>query len=198
MKQNMTLKPSQLRMKRRIKDLLKRIAKHRHVCAEKNYGHDIHDEDAVGDGDNENAIVIDESEPLDDETRLETVGEELSDGESSESDEENISNISEIYGDDDESKKAVDDTSDIETEDPEANDEMSISDTGETSLDDEIIENMVTNVDEEDVDTIVKDSSQLDFHGLSMISRFNLYKEILQTKKSIDFGDVSNLGLSTT
>lgn len=199
MKQNVTLKPSQLRTKRKIKDLLKKIAKHRHTCTEKNYGQEIHDRDDDGDASEDPSIMIEDADPIEDETIPETVIEEDSNEIEDDSDEENMSNISNIIYDEDEESKPNEDTSDGDgdTDDPvtDVDDEASVSETGETSLDDEIIENMVANVDEEEVEESVKDSDRIDFKGMSMHARFDLYKEILQRTKSIDFGDISNLGL---
>lgn len=207
LKQNVSLRSSQLRIRKKIKDLLKKISKHRHVTPDKNYGQDLKDDDGGGLPADDSISIVDENiESVGDNDEEPYAFNEYEYGDESrehseDGDNDDDDNVTEDMVDHDDDSKTADETEELDTDD------------GDTSVrDSDDATEADTSVDEEALDVIVDASlaetenmtaddqsnaseNKLDFKTLSMTERFNLYKGILQTEKNIDFGDISELGL---
>ena len=108
MKAQLTLSESQLRIRTKVKDCIKKLSKHKHVYVEKNYGQDIEDKD-----DDEN-IPDDDTEEAD--IDIEGIVDEEDDNSESEENEEDeivdenddILSVTENEDEDDDTKTDVD------------------------------------------------------------------------------------------
>jgi len=213
MKQNVSLRPSQLRIKKKIKDLLKKISKHKHVCPDKNYGQDIKDDnggDGVGDDvavdEAAESVVGENDEPY--EFGFDEYGDDHASGDNDTYAGENddVDNLTEDAFDnidEDESKLAEDTDGDVDTDDASVRDPDDTTEV-DTSVDDEAaLEDIEASIEDASLKTPSVHHSEtsdarLDFKGMSMTERFTVYKRILETERNMDFGDISHLGLDGT
>lgn len=185
MKQTMTLRPSQVKIKKKIRDLMKKIAKHKRVSIDKTYGQEIdigieEDDGNVADiSDDE----MDEGEDLqiediktDDPSEYSVAGEN--------DDMDNLSAVMFDATDDDESKPGTDNDTDTEdrTDAESQNDGDDVTEY-ESMVDDELTSH--ENPADEDV---------LQFSNITMSERYATYSDLLRRTKAMDFGRLSELG----
>lgn len=187
MKQNITYKPSQLRIKRKMKDLLKKIAKHKHACPEKNYGQELNDrEDELGDIDSGTIVIednLESGEAIEEQTIMEDDDEENGDEDDK----------TDIVSDEDDIELSEDNDDEVDTD--HTDDASSVpEDTDDcTDVDDEILENMMESEITSSLNEV--DHTRLNFQNTTMKERFMLYKGLLECNKKMDFGNIDDLGL---
>jgi hypothetical protein len=201
LKQQVSLRSSQLRIRKKIKHLLKKINRCSHTVAGKNYGHlqttDVDDD----------TLSIAEQIKTDDDDDDEAYEAAINDDVQSEYTNHKEPDESEIIERDDQDDMLEDDENDESGLDEYGNrdDVLSVVPESEGATDYE------ASVDEEesgdgaavhDSNPVVHDvkngnSDRLGFKSTSSLSRrFILYKDLLQCTKKIDFGDISELGLN--
>jgi len=200
MKQSITLKPSQLKIKRKIKDLLKKIAKHKHACPEKNYGQELNDREddggGIGTDVEDDAIVIEDN--MEGETNLDISDDDNIDDKTENESEfagenDDIDNLSATIFDEteDDESKLIDDT-DTEEQTDDATSVFDEIDDG-TDVDEELLENMV----ESEMNTFPStevDNTRLNFKNTTMKERYIIYKGLLESNKKMEFGNLDDLG----
>jgi len=183
----LSLRPSQLRIRKKIKDLTKSILRHRHVCAEKDYGQDLTDRD---DDVNEYCTSLEDNvEEMDAVTNDET----KSDFADEDDDTEVLSAA--IFETADGDNKLVDlegeDTEDQHTDDASFKDETDDAVTEVDTIDDDAIDHLVDEIHVDDVHRL----SRLRFDDASLQNRFVHYKKLLETHHAIDFGESNDDGI---
>ena len=195
-KQVINLTSVQQRIRRKVKDMYKKISKHRHVYVEKNYEQELADrDDDAGDAPDEDVDAMSTTEDVEEENPLEEpeLDETLRNGEEEEAmiDETTVDDRTEKSEDDDDDEKTVysnaDDTSD--GEDDERDDETDPDGVTEDTM-------MTTTLDDEIVDTFTnngENDARINFGDSTMSDRILYYKTLLETQCSLDFGDISEL-----
>jgi hypothetical protein len=188
--------PLQQRIKRKIKDLSKKISKHRHVYVERSYEQeladreddddDVHDEDSLSATDEVQEIIEEEPDIMDE--TVQNDGDEVLSNLDDNPDED----TEKTEDDDDDKKTDVADSEDGEDEDredisetdPECFTEESNMHVGIGFLNEDIVESFANNMEND---------AKIDFGNNTMYERFIFYKTILKNTLSIDFGDISEL-----
>lgn len=198
MKQNVTLHSSQLRIRRKTKDLLKKIAKHKHACVEKSYGRELTDrEDDSGASPEDDVIAIDENADstgmMEDDDEIKSV-EEMTEFAGENDDVDNLSAVMFEQTEDDDSKAA--DEIDVDTDTEEQTDDVSQDETEETMASFDQMDNLsdAANLDKDD-ESETEDATRFNFHDTSMRERYLVYKEILLNSKGMEFGCISEIVL---
>lgn len=191
-----TVQPTQVRMKKKIRDALKKILKHKHVYVEKDYGHDVNIE-----GDNDDGYVDEDNGTVgDEEGDIGTVDNEIVDKDDDDDDEDDnkneVSKLSSVSpgkykNDENDIDVNPDEQTDIDTDgETDALDDASVNDPdiGFDDVSTNIVE-LNTHLQES---KIMENEDKINFSIDGMKERFNHFQKILSTTK---FGTLDNLGM---
>jgi hypothetical protein len=187
-KKVMILPPTQVRIKKKLRECIKKISKHKRVATEKEDTRNV-EVDVEGDGDvddtQEAADAGGEEEPSE-EAPEELISENVDDDDAQNDEEPSeLDNETDYLGEDeereeDEDEKETDDDDDVTTADQKT-DETSAEGEDDVEGDDEIEETGLTDT-----------HTRLNLLDGSTIERFLYYQQLMN---NIDFGDCSSLGL---
>lgn len=183
------LQPSQERIRKNLKESIKRISKHRRVYVEKSYEHDMDadtDDDDIQTAVEQDDIVIDNEE----DNIVSVIPNEQDDDDLCDS--TNI--VVEQSNDIDESSYGLDKDVKTDVDDNDSESDLDADDsktdcTGDIMYNDNEDESM--DLDGEYKPEVV--SIRMMLHNHSFKDRFNFYKPLLQ--KQMDFGDCSQIGI---
>jgi hypothetical protein len=173
-KKNREYKPSQLRIKRKIKELFKKINKYRHVHVDKKYGQELADRE-----DDDGGMPEDENDTISEKVEENT---EIAD-----------EDVTFDQQEDDQTEKTDDEKTDVDDSDDNGTD---VED-DKTTADDEREDTSEADAEMYSEETIatrtyndVDSDARIDFGKSSMATRFAFYKTVLEGA-GMDFGDVS-------